>query len=402
MSHTTIVQLLPWYVNDTLGPDERRQVEAELASCTECAAELEELKTVRSAMLELEETAPSPSGFGLTRTLARIEEHERKTTAGPRRWLAWWSRLPLSGRALAAAPLALLLVLFAYALRPQERLPQDVALRGGLQRLAAPAAQTETQERRASDELDKSVAVNAVAAEGAKRVAVAGLALQRPQIIRTGSLSLLVPDVEKALNSVVSVAHAQFGEVMSLDDQTPSQPGALHTARVQVSVPHDRFDQAMDAFSKIGGVQARSVSAEDVSNQIVDAQARLRNLRRTETDMLKIMDRSGKVAEILSVENEISSVRQQIEQLDSQLKSMQQRVAYSAISVSLQNEASSPTVEPSDAARLGESWKAALRAVKGIALTLVAGLLWIVAFIPYLLAAGLISAVVITRYRGRR
>ena len=74
MNHDTITELLPWYVNGTLAPHERAAVEAELASCPLCAAELEQLQRIHAALHEIDQDAPGPSESLMSRTMARIEE----------------------------------------------------------------------------------------------------------------------------------------------------------------------------------------------------------------------------------------------------------------------------------------------------------------------------------------
>src|SRR5207302_8928120 len=87
------------------------------------------------------------------------------------------------------------------------------------------------------------------------------------QIARTGSVSLLVSNVESAITKISALARAQGGDVLSLNDQTPSSPGERHTAQLQIGVPVDRFDAAVATLSTLGGLQSRSVSAENVGTQ---------------------------------------------------------------------------------------------------------------------------------------
>jgi len=228
-----------------------------------------------------------------------------------------------------------------------------------------------------------------------------GRGFQRPQLIRTGSMSLLVPDVEHAIAQLTSMAQLQFGDVVSLDDQTPSAAGLRHTAEVQLSVPADRFDDTMTSLAKLGAVQSRAINAENVSDQIVDAQARLRNLRHTEADMLRILDRSGKIPDVLDVTQQIAQVREQIEQLDAQLQSMQHRVAYSTISISLEDEKPVATAEPSFGTQLGDSWRAALTSLRNFSLKVASFVLILVAFAPYWLGVSLIALFVANRFRTR-
>ena len=84
-------------------------------------------------------------------------------------------------------------------------------------------------------------------------------------------------------------------------------------------VPQNLLEKTLNELAELGAVQSRNISAEDVGEKIVDFQARLSNLRRTESNLLKIMDKSGSVKDILSVAQELSRVREQIVRFTAQL-----------------------------------------------------------------------------------
>jgi anti-sigma factor RsiW len=421
MNHDTIVELLPWYVNGTLPPHERAAVESELASCPRCAAELEELKRLHDTLHQIDADAPGPSEQLFARTLARVDESQTERRESPLQ--RWWNSLPAFGRALVFVPALLVIVLVVVTLRtmkpaenaalaPQRETPvQGVA---GVPAAAPPVSKTlnalttrsastvsgSVQPEVANDKLTLSKPANvsnvysvnqpAPAAEAIPPAPASNLRIQRPQLIRTGSMSLIVPDVEHAIAQMSALAQTQFGDVVSLTDETPSQPGVRHTASMQLSVPADRFDQTLGALTRLGAVSSRSIGAENVSDQIVDAQARLRNLRRTEADMLRILDRAGKIPDVLEVTQQIASVREQIEQLDGQLQSLQHRVAYSTISVDVQDEKPIAAVEPSTATQLNDAWQAALRNVRNFSIALASNVLVFVAYAPYWLPVTLV------------
>jgi len=208
-----------------------------------------------------------------------------------------------------------------------------------------------------------------------------------PQIARVGSVSLFVPNVDKAVSAVSAIARAQTGDVLSLDDTARNEHGGAPSADMQLRVPDERFEATMRDLGRVGTARARSISAEDLTTQIVDSAARLRNLRRTEADIAKIMDRSGSVGQILEAENQLSSVREQIETLESELKDMRNRVSYSTISVSLAADVSNVPVESSASAQLVTEWHAATHAVSQFTIGLISIIVWATAFIPYLLFA---------------
>ena len=146
---------------------------------------------------------------------------------------------------------------------------------------------------------------------------------RRVNLARTGAIGLIVPDVSSALAKIERLTQEQFGAVTALQDDAPSTPGEKHTAQATVSVPDDRFARTLDALATLGGVTSRSVTTEDLTDSIVDNAARLRNLRHEEADLLRIMDRSGKIEDVLDVEQQLASTRQSIEELDAQGKAMQ-------------------------------------------------------------------------------
>jgi hypothetical protein len=429
MNHETIAELLPWYVNGTLPPHERAAVEAELASCPLCAAELAELQRIHAAMHEIDKDAPGPSESLMSRTLARLDSAPTSKEAFSLR--QWWEQLSAPGKVAALVPAALAIALVFLAVRfTFGAFGERISAVNEVKPQTTTDTYTVNQPRtmgpvtsRSSADLSRNAAMAppAPAAAGGPAAAPAPVvgelsqttpqlklnmapvppAGQRPQLIRTGTINLIVPDVEHALAQLGALAQVQFGDVISLNDETPSQPGVRHTADVQLAVPADRFDQTMEALGKLGAVQSRTIGAENVSDQIVDARARLRNLRRTEADMLRILDRAGKIPDVLEVTQQIAQVREQIEQLDGQLQSLEHRVAYSTITIGIEDEKPVATAEPSMGTQINDAWKAAVQKVRNYTLGVVSVLLVLVAFAPYWLGVTLIALFLANRLRKR-
>jgi hypothetical protein len=228
---------------------------------------------------------------------------------------------------------------------------------------------------------------------------------QPRKLARTAAIALIVPDVARALATLATIVRASGGDLVKLDDERPATPADRHTAEVTLSVPERRFDTTLAALARLGGVRSQTVAAEDLGDQIVDSSARLRNLRRTESDMLKIMDRSGKIGEVLDVETQLSSVREQIEKLDAEKHALSGRVTNATLEVSLEDEAPLAAAEPSAGSRLAAAWSAAWRDSRETALALVARGFVLLAFAPYwlaLLAAGTLGASLLRRrFRAR-
>ena len=119
MNHNEIIELLPWYANQTLEENERKIVEMHVAECSECADEVKNLTAMKKAVIESEDQGPALSPFALNRALAQIEDYEREKNAPtsfkpdqlPVAWGSWWRLKPVFARALIAAQIVLVLAL---------------------------------------------------------------------------------------------------------------------------------------------------------------------------------------------------------------------------------------------------------------------------------------------------
>jgi hypothetical protein len=218
------------------------------------------------------------------------------------------------------------------------------------------------------------------------------------QLIRTANLALNVSDVSAALRAATAITDGQLGDVIGLNDESPESAGIAHTATMEIRVPQYRFEQTLEALGRLGTVKAKSVNAQDVSDQIIDAQARLRNLRRTETDILNIMDRSGNIEQVLNVTQQLGTVREQIERLDAQIQGMQYQVAYSTINIAFTKPV--VVISPNGFGLLGDAWKGALASLRDVTVGLLSVGLWLVAFSPYILVLALIAWLVLNRLRA--
>ncbi len=249
--------------------------------------------------------------------------------------------------------------------------------------------------------LNSSISGTAAQSAGTESKAADAVSATQRALARTGAIGLIVPDVASALERIQRLTQSEFGAVTGLEDNAPARAGGAHTAQVTLSVPDDRFGATLETLAGLGGVTSRSVTTEDLTDSIVDADARLRNLRHEETDLLRIMDRSGKIADVLDVEQQLASTREAIEQLDAQTKSMRRRVAYATITVDLSDEKTTPVAVAGPGTQIADAWRAALRTLWGFTIWLVAKSLLLVAFAPYVAVLALAAYLIRRRFLGR-
>ncbi|MCU0537160.1 MAG: DUF4349 domain-containing protein [Hydrococcus sp. Prado102] len=213
----------------------------------------------------------------------------------------------------------------------------------------------------------------------------------RTQLIKKASITLLVDSVDKSVDAVSQIINKQQGDLIGLNEQQPTEENPRPTASIDMRVPQNFLESTLDAIAKLGTVQNRQITVEDVGSQIVDFQARLSNLQKTESNLQKFMDRSGSVKDILSVAQELSNVRQQIEQIDAQIKNLQDRVAYSTISLKLEATVSSSSPQRTFGSQIQETWNRSSESLSAFSIGLLKIGIWLLVYSPYwLILAGAI------------
>lgn len=208
---------------------------------------------------------------------------------------------------------------------------------------------------------------------------------RKQQLIKKARITVIVKSLDKSVDAVEQIINQQKGYLLSLQETQLDNSYSRPRATVQMRVPQNLLETTLLELAQLGTVQSRSISAEDVGEQIVDFQARLSNLRRTETNLQKIMDKSGSVKDILNVAKELSNVRGQIERITAQLKSLQNQVAYSTITLNLEAAVSTTSNQPGLPSQIQDAWNNSTGSFGAFTVGLLKLGIWLIVYTPYLL-----------------
>lgn len=210
----------------------------------------------------------------------------------------------------------------------------------------------------------------------------------QPQLIKRAELSVKVDSIDDSIQAISEVIKQAQADLISFQDRKPPNASLSHSVSMEIRVPQERLEATVNALANLGTVLHRSLNAQDVSDQLVDNDARLRNLRRQEELVLRIMDRSGSVKDIMDAAQQLGQIRDAIERLDAQVKYLQQQVAYSTISLELEappTEEAQPEI-PLDN-QLKQTWNGALDSVTDFSITLLKLSIYLLVYSPYILVA---------------
>lgn len=153
------------------------------------------------------------------------------------------------------------------------------------------------------------------------------------RILRQATLEVELGDVERAIAQLTELVEAAGGYVA--DTQTHADGAGILRASVTAYVPPAAFSRALRDLEPLGRVTARRISGQDVSEEFVDLEARVRNFERHEAQLLGFMGRAQKVPDLLALEQELARVRGEIERLTGRIRFLRARTEMAAIRVSL-------------------------------------------------------------------
>ncbi|HPO11816.1 MAG TPA: DUF4349 domain-containing protein [Candidatus Hydrogenedentes bacterium] len=146
---------------------------------------------------------------------------------------------------------------------------------------------------------------------------------------------------------------------------------------LQVRVPADKLDGTLDGIQALGRVLNKQVSTEDVTEEYMDTDSRIRNLKKTEERLLDHLSKSMLMEGTLKIEQELTRVREQLERLEGRLKYLSHRVDFSTITVRFQEKPKAERILPPKSFSSGQVASEAVRSLFGFAQALWSKIIWL-------------------------
>jgi hypothetical protein len=208
-------------------------------------------------------------------------------------------------------------------------------------------------------------------------------------VIKNATVSLQVESVSAAESQIRARADQLGGYIVSV--QTSGSDEYMSSV-VVFRVPAARFD---DALSGVEGLArkllSRAVSGEDVTEEYVDLEAQLRNLEATRDRLLDLLAKASRVQDALEVNQALTDVQGQIEQIQGRMKYLSQSAALSTITADLQPVPPPPTIYEEDGWQplrvAGEALGGLVGFGQGLGSLLIVLLVWTPVWLPLLLLA---------------
>ena len=223
-------------------------------------------------------------------------------------------------------------------------------------------------------------------------------------LIRTGTVSIRVDDYDDARRNLSRTTRGLGGFVSdSAEEVHTNRNRSWTTGKLVLRVPKANFSTLVSRAKLTGEVQRASTNTRDVTRKLVDVEARLTNLKAQREKLRQLYESANDTENVLAVQERLSEVQSEIERLEARRKSLERRVAYSTLTVRMNERP--PEAESSAA---GDAWydtglvSAFVSSANGVVVVargLAVGLAYAA---PYLLAFGVPVGGVVALWRRRR
>ena len=206
-----------------------------------------------------------------------------------------------------------------------------IACGGSAAGTSAPAAATSAPATAAAGGPTSDFGGDHQPAEPGSTPAPAGSPSDQQLIVYEGTLSLEVGDLNQAVDQADQLVAGLGGHVAS--SQLSNKDNASSSS-VTYRIPAERWDDALTGLRAIGTrVVDENTTSEDVTGQVVDLDARIANLRASESALQAIMARASSIPDVLNVQDKLTSVQGDIESMTAQRDSLANRAALSTLTV---------------------------------------------------------------------
>lgn len=217
-------------------------------------------------------------------------------------------------------------------------------------------------------------------------------------VIRTATLSVEVENASKAAAAARAVAQDAGGLVEK--EQTERIDGMRDSSHLVLRVPQEAYDDVLRQLSGAGKLVSRTSAAKDVTDQVVDVDSRIASQRASVARVRKLMERAEKLADVVTLEGELSSRQASLESLLAEQASLEDRTTLATVTLDL--------VEPEAAAEGADDGPGLPDALAGGRHAFVTMLRWLAmavgASAPFLAAAAALALLwrLLRRRAGKR
>ena len=209
------------------------------------------------------------------------------------------------------------------------------------------------------------------------------------KIIYNTNIGLVVKDYRDFETNLPQLVNTHGGFVAN--NNTDRRYNNSQSGTWIVRVPVIQYNDFLTGVVSLGFAESRKENAQDVTEEFVDIEARVKNKKQLEVRILKMLEeRPGKLTDVLQIERELSRVREEIERMEGRIRFLKDRTSLATVTISCREEKEYvPAAAPTLVSRVGDSWSDSIGSLQDFGTNL---LVFIIGAAPWVFALGLIMA----------
>lgn len=204
----------------------------------------------------------------------------------------------------------------------------------------------------------------------------------------TDDLAAVVAGVENKVKEL-----GGYIESSNMSNNVSYSSRVSRNAGITARIPRDRLDEFVDLVEGSTNITNKSVNVEDVTLNYVDIESRKNSLRTEEKRLLEILESAETVEDVIAVEDKLADVRYEIESIESQLRSYDNRIDYSTVYLDIDEVVKFTPVEKESATtRMGKGF---VQSVGEVAEAVVEFAVWFVSHIPQMILVIIVIVLIV-------
>lgn len=221
------------------------------------------------------------------------------------------------------------------------------------------------------------------------------------KLIRTVDMSVETKEYDALLKTLEAEVRSRGGYIESMDSYNGSSYNSSRSSRhssLTLRIPKGQLDGFLELVAEVGNIVRRSDNVEDVTLSYVDMESRRNALRTEQERLLALLEKAETIEDIITIEDRLSSVRYQLESMESRLRTIDNQVDYSTVYMNVTEvQELTPVAERTVPERIADGFMGTL---KDIGDGVVEFIIWFLVNIPYLVIWAVVIAVIVLVIRG--
>lgn len=342
LKHEKIKKLLPLYIDNGINRNEKEIVKQHLKVCQECQDELSIYQKNYKCLSSLDKKR-APAGFLNTiknRIGDNMDENKNNSNNMLKKIKKIFNyRLKIPAGVIGLAVIVIIIFLTglpelltdnnSYLLQEESR--ENGSGNTNIYR-------QKTSETSPESQMDLMKTAPRTTIDNINNINLDKIDTMERKIIKHANLAIEIKEIETVHELIVNLAEKYGGYISNSRSWTNHDD--RHFSSYQVRIPVENFNQVLSDLTDkgIGKIISRSISGQDVTEEYLDLEVRLKNLLKQEERYRQLLDKAKDVEDILKIENELNRTRTEIERLQGRKNYLDDRISYSTISVEFREE----------------------------------------------------------------